>query len=191
MIELPLPAGVDRQLIQTPRRRVPALRGLPRPEADNGTEVVMVSGFFGTKEDYRELLSLLAEAGFRGWAYDYSGQLDLAQHETGYTIAADGRRPGGGDPRGHLGTPGAPHRALPGRFRGPVRRARRARSGPQPDPAGLRPEHGREQAPGHAQTGWLSCTRTAARSRCGRWSRCCSPRTTRSCGSSGTPSWPR
>jgi len=87
MIELPLPAGVDRQLIQTPRRWVPALRGLPRPEADNGTEVVMVSGFFGTKEDYRELLSLLAEAGFRGWAYDYSGQLDLAHGEIEYTIA--------------------------------------------------------------------------------------------------------
>jgi len=87
MIELPLPAGVDRRLIETSRRRVPALRGLPRPEADNGTEVVMVSGFFGTKEDYRELLSLLAEAGFRGWAYDYSGQLDLAHGEIEYTIS--------------------------------------------------------------------------------------------------------
>ncbi len=87
MIELPLPPGVGRQLIQTSRRRVSALRGLPRPEADHGTEVVMVSGFFGTKEDYRELLSLLAEAGFRGWAYDYSGQLDLAHGEIEYTIA--------------------------------------------------------------------------------------------------------
>ncbi len=87
MIELPLPAGVHRQLIQTSRRQVPALRGLPEPETDNGTEVVMVSGFFGTKEDYRDLLSLLAEAGFRGWAYDYSGQLELAHGEIEYTIA--------------------------------------------------------------------------------------------------------
>jgi pimeloyl-ACP methyl ester carboxylesterase len=88
MIELPLPAGVQRRLIETSRRQVPALRGMPRPEADNGIEVVMVSGFFGTKEDYRELISLLAEAGFRGWAYDYSGQLDLVSGEIDYTITA-------------------------------------------------------------------------------------------------------
>jgi pimeloyl-ACP methyl ester carboxylesterase len=87
MIELSLPAGVERQLIQTSHRRVPALRGLPRPEADNGIDVVMVSGFFGTKEDYRMLLPLLAEAGFRGWAYDYHGQLGPVQREAGYTIS--------------------------------------------------------------------------------------------------------
>ena len=81
MIELPLPAGVERQLIETSRGPVPALRGLPRPGAGNGIDVVMASGFFGTKEDYRALLSLLAEAGFRGWAYDYCGQLDRAQGE--------------------------------------------------------------------------------------------------------------
>ncbi|HEY2285399.1 MAG TPA: alpha/beta hydrolase, partial [Streptosporangiaceae bacterium] len=78
MIELPLPPGVERLMIETSRRRVQALRGVPRPEVDNGIDVVMVSGFFGTKEDYRELLSLLAAAGFRGWAYDYAGQLELA-----------------------------------------------------------------------------------------------------------------
>jgi pimeloyl-ACP methyl ester carboxylesterase len=78
MIELPLPPGVERLLIETPRRRVQALHGVPRPEVDNGIDVVMVSGFFGTKEDYREVMSLLAAAGFRGWAYDYSGQLELA-----------------------------------------------------------------------------------------------------------------
>jgi pimeloyl-ACP methyl ester carboxylesterase len=86
VIELPLPAGVERQLIRTSRRQVSALRGVPQPEADNGIDVVMVSGFFGTKEDYRELISLLAEAGFRGWAYDYSGQLDPVPGEIGYTI---------------------------------------------------------------------------------------------------------
>ena len=38
----------------------------------------MASGFFGTKEDFRELIALLAQAGRRGWAYDYRGQLDRA-----------------------------------------------------------------------------------------------------------------
>ena len=91
MIELSLPAGVERQLIQTSHRRVPALRGLPRPEADNGIDVVMVSGFFGTKEDYRMLLPLLAEAGFRGWAYDYHGQLGPVQREAGVHDLPHGR----------------------------------------------------------------------------------------------------
>jgi len=88
MIELPLPPGVERLLIETPRRRVQALHGVPRPEVDNGIDAVMVSGFFGTKEDFREVMSLLAAAGYRGWAYDYSGQLDLATAgEVGYSIA--------------------------------------------------------------------------------------------------------
>jgi pimeloyl-ACP methyl ester carboxylesterase len=87
MIELPLPPGVERLMIETSRRRIQALRGVPRPAVDNGIDVVMVSGFFGTKEDYRELLSLLAAAGFRGWAYDYAGQLELATAgQVGYTI---------------------------------------------------------------------------------------------------------
>jgi len=73
-------------VIETPGRPVPALRGVPRPADDNGIHVVMASGFFGTKEDYRELLSLVAEAGFRGWAYDYGGQLDLAGQQIEYTI---------------------------------------------------------------------------------------------------------
>ncbi len=85
MIELPLPPGVERLLIETPRRQVQALHGVPAPEVDNGTVVVMVSGFFGTKEDFRELMSLLAEAGYRSWAYDYSGQLATAG-EVDYTI---------------------------------------------------------------------------------------------------------
>lgn len=86
MIELPLPDRVERQLIETAGRTVPALRGRPQPEADNGIVVVMVSGFFGTKEDFRELLSLLAQAGFRGWAYDYCGQLGLQHAQVTYTI---------------------------------------------------------------------------------------------------------
>jgi len=87
MIELELPAGVERRLIQTSRALVPALHGLPRPEVDRGIDVVMVSGFFGTKEDFRELLALLARDGFGGWAYDYRGQLDLAQPQADFTIS--------------------------------------------------------------------------------------------------------
>jgi pimeloyl-ACP methyl ester carboxylesterase len=87
MIELPLPAQVERQLIRTSRREVPMLLGVPRPEDDNGTDVLMVSGFFGTKEDFRELLSLLARAGYRGWAYDYLGQLGPAGAGIEYSIA--------------------------------------------------------------------------------------------------------
>ena len=87
MIELPLPARVDRRVIQTARREVPVLCGRPDPDADVGIDVVMVSGFFGTKEDFRELISLLAAAGLRGWSYDYSGQLDPEHEDDEFTIA--------------------------------------------------------------------------------------------------------
>ena len=76
MISLPLPAGVERQVVQTSRGPVPVLCGQPQEPQGNQIDVVMVSGFFGTKEDFRELLSLLAAAGLRGWACDYAGQLD-------------------------------------------------------------------------------------------------------------------
>jgi pimeloyl-ACP methyl ester carboxylesterase len=79
MIKLALPPGVEYQQLQTARGPLPALRGVPSPTTDRGIDVVMASGFFGTKEDFRELISLLALAGFRGWAYDYPGQLDPAQ----------------------------------------------------------------------------------------------------------------
>jgi pimeloyl-ACP methyl ester carboxylesterase len=87
MIELPLPAQVERRLIETSVRTVPALRGVPRPEDDNGIDVVMVSGFFGTKEDFRELLPRLAAVGYRGWAYDYLGQYGPPGKDSEYTIA--------------------------------------------------------------------------------------------------------
>jgi pimeloyl-ACP methyl ester carboxylesterase len=48
----------------------------------------MASGFFGTKEDFRELLALLAAAGLRGWAYDYRGQLDPDAAEQDFSIDA-------------------------------------------------------------------------------------------------------
>ncbi len=93
MISLPLPAGVERQVVQTSRGPVPVLCGQPQgpqggQEAQRGLiDVVMVSGFFGTKEDFRELLSLLAAAGLRGWACDYAGQLGPDHDQDSYTIA--------------------------------------------------------------------------------------------------------
>jgi pimeloyl-ACP methyl ester carboxylesterase len=87
MIELPLPAGVERRVIPTAAGDVTALTCAPH--GGPGIPAVLVSGFFGTKEDYRELLPLLASAGFHGWAYDYPGQLSQWQGEPAdYTIAA-------------------------------------------------------------------------------------------------------
>jgi pimeloyl-ACP methyl ester carboxylesterase len=87
MIELPLPARVERRVIQTARGPVPVLCGCPDPDVGPEIDVVMVSGFFGTKEDFRELISLLAEAGLRGWSFDYSGQFDPEHEDDEFTIA--------------------------------------------------------------------------------------------------------
>ena len=93
MIGLPLPAGVAREVVQTGRGPVPVLCGQPPAAGPGGvTDVVMTSGFFGTKEDFRELVALLAQAGLRGWAYDYRGQLDPgpfdpAEPDQEYTVA--------------------------------------------------------------------------------------------------------
>jgi pimeloyl-ACP methyl ester carboxylesterase len=88
MIGLPLPAGVTRQVVQTSRGPVPVLCGQPAGDGSGEVaDVVMTSGFFGTKEDFRELLALLARAGLRGWAADYHGQLDPAGPDLGYTVA--------------------------------------------------------------------------------------------------------
>jgi len=77
VIGLPLPAGVSRQVVPTRHGPVPVLCG--QPAAADPVDVVMTSGFFGTKEDFRELIALLAQAGLRGWAYDYRSQLDPGQ----------------------------------------------------------------------------------------------------------------
>jgi pimeloyl-ACP methyl ester carboxylesterase len=88
MIALPLPAAVTRQAVQTAHGPVPVLCGQPAGAAPGDvTDVVMTSGFFGTKEDFRELIALLARAGLRGWAYDYRGQLDQAGPDRKYTVA--------------------------------------------------------------------------------------------------------
>jgi pimeloyl-ACP methyl ester carboxylesterase len=88
MTGLPLPAGVRRQVVATRHGLVPVLCGQPCGTAPGEvTDVVMTSGFFGTKEDFRELIALLAQAGLRGWAYDYRGQLDPGQPDQEYTVA--------------------------------------------------------------------------------------------------------
>jgi pimeloyl-ACP methyl ester carboxylesterase len=87
MMELPLPAGVTRRLVATSRGPVQVLCGEPE-DGEDIPDVVMASGFFGTKEDFRELLALLAVAGLRGWAYDYRGQLDPDAAEQDFSIDA-------------------------------------------------------------------------------------------------------
>jgi pimeloyl-ACP methyl ester carboxylesterase len=86
IIELPLPPGVERQTVDTPLGPVTTLHA--KPESASAELAVMVSGFFGTKEDFREVLPILAAAGYEGYAYDYPGQLgeDTAQDITRYTI---------------------------------------------------------------------------------------------------------
>ncbi len=70
--EIPLPLGVERCVVSTPLGAVAALRA--RPERPNGQTSVMVCGFMGTKEDFRQNLPLLSRAGYDAWAYDHLGQ---------------------------------------------------------------------------------------------------------------------
>jgi pimeloyl-ACP methyl ester carboxylesterase len=88
MIELPLPPGVERRVVDTPTGPVATLTA--KASTARPRTVVMVSGFFGTKEDYREILPIIAEAGYHGWAYDYPGQLGVSDGDTAsrYAIPA-------------------------------------------------------------------------------------------------------
>jgi pimeloyl-ACP methyl ester carboxylesterase len=88
MIELPLPSGVERHVIETSGGPITALRARPDDTGTSISTAIMVSGFFGTKEDFRDVLPLLARHGYDGWAYDYPGQLGAApQSDPGrYTI---------------------------------------------------------------------------------------------------------
>jgi pimeloyl-ACP methyl ester carboxylesterase len=89
MIELPLPSGVERHVIQTSGGPITALRARPDDTGAGTTSAaIMVSGFFGTKEDFRDILPLLARYGYDGWAYDYPGQLGVvAENDPGrYTV---------------------------------------------------------------------------------------------------------
>jgi pimeloyl-ACP methyl ester carboxylesterase len=72
MVEVPLPPGIERRYIDTRRGRVAALHA--KPERATGRTSVMVCGFMATKEDFRQILPLLAQAGHDAWAYDHVGQ---------------------------------------------------------------------------------------------------------------------
>jgi pimeloyl-ACP methyl ester carboxylesterase len=85
MIELPLPPGVERQVVDTPSGPVATLTA--KAATSRSPSVVMVSGFFGTKEDFREVLPIVAKAGYHGWAYDYPGQLGVRDGDSASSFA--------------------------------------------------------------------------------------------------------
>jgi pimeloyl-ACP methyl ester carboxylesterase len=85
MIELPLPPGVERRVVDTPSGPVATLTA--KAGTGQPPTVVMVSGFFGTKEDFREVLPIVAKAGYHGWAYDYPGQLGVRDGDTASSYA--------------------------------------------------------------------------------------------------------
>jgi pimeloyl-ACP methyl ester carboxylesterase len=72
MVEVPLPPGIERRYIETRRGPVPALHA--KPARASGRTTVMVCGFMATKEDFRQILPLLAQGGYEAWAYDHLGQ---------------------------------------------------------------------------------------------------------------------
>jgi len=88
MIELPLPPGVERRVVGIPAGPVATLTA--KASTAQPQTVVLASGFFGTKEDFREILPIIAKAGYTGWAYDYPGQLGARDGDTAgnYAIAA-------------------------------------------------------------------------------------------------------
>jgi pimeloyl-ACP methyl ester carboxylesterase len=72
MVEVPLPPGIERQRIETRRGPVAALHA--KPARPSGRISLFVCGFMATKEDFRQILPLLARAGYDAWAYDHLGQ---------------------------------------------------------------------------------------------------------------------
>lgn len=72
MVEIPLPPGIERRTVDTRRGPIAALHA--KPERAIGRASVMVCGFMGTKEDFWQLLPLLAQAGYDAWSYDHAGQ---------------------------------------------------------------------------------------------------------------------
>ncbi|HUR51967.1 MAG TPA: alpha/beta hydrolase [Mycobacteriales bacterium] len=69
--DLPLPEGVTRSDVEVPGGPLAVLDA--RPESPVAT-VLLVPGFTGSKEDFREILLPLSEAGLRAVAMDQRGQ---------------------------------------------------------------------------------------------------------------------
>ncbi|WP_106397700.1 alpha/beta fold hydrolase [Actinocorallia populi] len=91
---LPLPEGFERHLLRLRRGTVEAIRHPAAAGRDRGETVVMVPGHFGSKEDFRLVMPLLAAAGYDCWAYDYTDQfsatgLDSYNDYTLELLAAD------------------------------------------------------------------------------------------------------
>ncbi|MEO3786505.1 alpha/beta hydrolase [Actinocorallia sp. B10E7] len=94
---LPLPEGFERHVLRLRRGTVEAIRHPASPTAPAAVReetVVMVPGHFGSKEDFRLVMPLLAAAGYDCWAYDYTDQfsatgLDSYNDYTLELLAAD------------------------------------------------------------------------------------------------------
>lgn len=89
---LPLPDGVEVLDLPLPVGTLTALRA--RPAAPARGTALLVPGFTGSKEDFYELLPLLAQHGWDAWAFSQRGQGDSAgpageEHYTREHFAAD------------------------------------------------------------------------------------------------------
>lgn len=73
---LPLPDGVEPLTLHATVGPLTALRA--RPAGDPRGTAVLVPGFTGSKEDFLELLPLIAQRGWDAWAYSQRGQADSA-----------------------------------------------------------------------------------------------------------------
>lgn len=94
---LPLPGSFERHVLRLRRGTVEAIRhpaATTGPAPGRGETVVMVPGHFGSKEDFRLVMPLLAASGYDCWAYDYTDQfsatgLDSYNDYTLELLAAD------------------------------------------------------------------------------------------------------
>lgn len=87
----PLPEGVEQRTIDIPGGPLAVLEA--RPAVTPRATIVLVPGFTGSKEDFREILAPLAEQGFRVVAIDQRGQHEspgLDDHAA-YTTTALGQ----------------------------------------------------------------------------------------------------
>ena len=86
---LPLPAGARLRFVDVPGGPLAALE-VPPADGSDGPPVVLLPGFTGSKEDFRDVLGPLAAAGHRALAYDQRGQFQSAGPDdaSAYTVEA-------------------------------------------------------------------------------------------------------
>ena len=85
-LTLAVPEGVEATRVETPRGSFAA--HVVRP-ADPIGHVLLVPGWTGSKEDFTQLLPLLAQAGFDATAYDQRGQFETpGTADDDYTLEA-------------------------------------------------------------------------------------------------------